>query len=211
MIAARCACSSTYPRARRAPRAGKNSVHSSDGHPCLGSCWLEWLRAGFRRNEHLKGLFLFLTFLVYFRPSELHLLCSEDVVPPRRGVGRTWSVVISPLERERSTGTVFFHDSVILDTVKCQMLEPWLTWFVEGRTAGVLLLLREPACMVHGSRTRALPRIGPATSESTPIPAQAGRPCFDTLSNQRTLVEVHKRDDGLCRPSAAAKKHAACV
>ena len=72
----------------------------------MAACW-------FRRNERLNGGALLLTFFAYLRPSELRRLCREDFVPLRRGVGRTWSVVISLQERERSTKTGRFDDSVI--------------------------------------------------------------------------------------------------
>ena len=90
----------------------------------------------FRRNEWLKGGALWLAYLALLRPLELRRLCSEDSIHPCKGTGRTWSVIISPVERGRSSQTGRFDDSVVLDTPQCQPNAGTLAENVAGQWHG---------------------------------------------------------------------------
>ena len=184
MTATLCACSSASPVFKSDLVTAKRALQGwKKLSPLIGRAPLPWvLLVGmaafwFRRSDRLKGGALLLTFPDYLRPSELRLLCSEDFVPPRRGVGRTWSVVISPPKRERSTKTGRFDDSAVLDALERRMLEPWLKTLLVGRTMGTLPVSARTS-MAHRDRPREQQRTGFLAPEPAPIPTQARRLLF---------------------------------
>ena len=137
----------------------------------------------FRRDERLKGGALF--FDIPCPPQAVGALSS--VQRGRRSFSqgsrfRTWSVVISPLEHERSKKTGRFDDSVILDTLECWMLQPLAENVTGGLHCGDSLVSTR-VCMTDRDRAREQPRTGRHT-------CQNGGASVDTLTNQRTLIEV---------------------
>ena len=62
------------------------------------------------------GLFHIALFCSFLRPSALMNMCVEDVVPPVKKVaGEFYVLIVAPFERQISTKTGYFDETVVLD------------------------------------------------------------------------------------------------
>ena len=62
------------------------------------------------------ALYLVALFEVYMRPSELLMLYCDDLVPPANMSSYPcYTIVLAPIEREKSTTTGHYDQTVLLD------------------------------------------------------------------------------------------------
>ena len=76
-----------------------------------------WLIAGTLGSAGLisEALFQVALFSTYLRPTALHTLYTDDLVSPQEGAQGPHVLIIAPFEKEKSTKTGYFDETILLD------------------------------------------------------------------------------------------------
>eukprot|EP00435_Cladocopium_sp_Y103_P072928 s29_g41.t2 len=143
-----------------------------------------------RRLSHLRmAIFLLLSVCTYARPSELLRARVFSLVRPAAGVTQTWSLLLSPEEKESRSKTGEFDTSVMLDS-------PWLVEWIHP----ILDCLKRshPESALWDFDYSAYNRIFREVAQTfnlevTPYQTRHSGPSIDRARNYRSQQEVQKR------------------
>ena len=132
------------------------------------------------------GLYLIALFCTYLRPSALQSLHLEDIVKPVKKVaGGHWVLVIAPFEREKSTKTGYFDETVVLD----DDVLPELGQLLYDQAKGRVVALGHTAASLAGQKT-------PVWGFTAAAFLAAWRDCVVRLDLQEFMVSPYQARHG---------------